>query len=177
MKRVALVIGHSEKSQGASNKTTGLTEWVFNESLANDIIKCISNIDIIKVYRETTYGALPSEINKLNPDLVISMHCNAFNQKASGTETLYYYSSVKGKEYAEVFNKHVVKALGLPDRGCRPRTSENRGGHILKNTKAPCLIIEPFFIDNNNDLMVVNNKSVELVQAYVNAIIEIHNLM
>lgn len=169
MKLCALVIGHKKTSPGAVNKQSGINEFKFNDALAQDIEREISRVLIQRVYRRT-YNSLPDDINGLNPDFIVSLHCNAFDTHASGTEVLYYHRSTKGNRFAEVLREHLVQALGLPNRGTKPKTSEDRGGYLLKNTIAPCLIAEPFFIDNDDDLMVANEKHEDLVKAYAAAI-------
>ncbi|OLQ73296.1 hypothetical protein BIT28_21425 [Photobacterium proteolyticum] len=169
MKKCALVIGHKKQSPGALNKSSGTTEFAFNEQLALDIEERVSGVNVQRIYRRT-YRTLPTDINELNPDFIISLHCNAFNESVSGTEVLYYHRSKKGKRIASILNDHLVDALELNDRGVKPKTSEDRGGYLLKHTTAPCLIAEPFFIDNNKDFQVVNDKREGLITAYVNAI-------
>jgi N-acetylmuramoyl-L-alanine amidase len=172
----ALVIGHKKTSPGASNSSSGLNEFTFNESLSIDIEKRVKGVQIQRIYRRT-YKTLPDDINELNPDFIISLHCNAFNESVSGTEVLYYHKSSKGKKFAKILNDKLVNALELKNRGIKPKTSEDRGGYLLKNTKAPCLISEPFFIDNDNDLQTAIEKRKELIDAYVEAIEEISLLI
>lgn len=66
-----------------------------------------------------------------------------------------------------------MDALGINDRGIKPKTAEDRGGFLLRYTSMPCLIAEPFFIDNDEDLAKANSNRDELVQAYADAITEI----
>lgn len=169
MKKCALVIGHKKSSPGASNQNEGITEFEFNEQLAFDIEKRAEGVDVQKVYRRT-YNTLPDDINELDPDFIISLHCNAFNGTASGTEVLYYHRSQKGQQFAEILNNHLIAALGLKNRGIKPITAEDRGGNLLKNTYAPCLIAEPFFIDNDGDLKTALENREQLVEEYANAI-------
>ena len=146
-KLCALVIGHKKSSPGAVNENAGLTEFDFNDYLAIRIEKKVKKMRVQRIYRRT-YKELPDDINTLNPDFIVSLHCNAFNGRASGTEALYYHKSEKGKKMAEILLNHLVEHLKLPDRGIKPKTAEDRGGLLLRYTKAPCLIAEPFFIDN-----------------------------
>ena len=169
MKKCALVIGHKKSSPGASNKSSGLTEFVFNDKLAIDIEEEISGVEVQRVYRRT-YNSLPGDINELNPDFIVSLHCNAFDGSVSGTEVLYYHRSTKGKFIAGILNEQLVEALGLKNRGLKPKTAEDRGGYLLRNTVAPCMIAEPFFIDNNEDLKTATDKRDLLVKAYANGI-------
>jgi len=155
--RVAVVIGHSKKDKGAANSSYGANEFEFNQKLAHDIEHNFSEYnlsdEIVVVYRETTYQDLPIQINALNPDLVVSLHCNAFNTEANGCEMLYYHTSEKGKEVARIFQNHLVQRLDNKDRGIKPKRSEDRGGYLLRYTKAVCIICEPFFIDNDDEYL------------------------
>jgi N-acetylmuramoyl-L-alanine amidase len=169
MKKCALVIGHKKSSQGASNRASGLTEFIFNDKLAIDLEEEISGVEVQRIYRRT-YNSLPGDINELNPDFIISLHCNAFDGSASGTEVLYYHKSTKGKLIAGILNEQLVEALGLKNRGLKPKTAEDRGGYLLKNTVAPCVIAEPFFIDNNDDLKTANDKRDIIVKAYAKGV-------
>lgn len=176
MKKCALVIGHKKSSSGASNQSSNLSEFDFNDKLAIEIEQKVSGVEVQRVYRRTI-NTLPHDINDLNPDFIISLHCNAFNQSASGTEVLYYHRSKKGKEMASALNTRLVKALGLNNRGIKAKSAEDRGGSLLKNTNAPCVIAEPFFIDNDSDLKMANDNREQLVKAYANGIKAIAKLI
>ncbi len=172
MKTCALVIGHKKNSPGAVNKTQNLSEFDYNEQLAQEIEAKFSDCEKVRIQRvyRRTYSTLPDDINALNPDFIICLHCNAYNTQATGTEVLFYHRSKKGKKLAKILDKNLVKALKLSDRGIKAKTTEDRGGYLLKQTHAPCLISEPFFIDNDHDLEIANNRRRELVAAYVKSI-------
>ena len=174
-KLCALVIGHKKSSPGAVNERAGLTEFDFNEDLAIRIEKKVKKTEVQRIYRRI-YKELPDDINALEPDFVISLHCNAFNGKASGTEVLYYHKSENGKKMAEILVNHLVGHLKLPNRGAKPKTVEDRGGPLLRSTKAPCLIAEPFFIDNNSDLARAQEDLDGLAAAYAAAIDEVSQI-
>ena len=176
--KVALVIGHRIGSQGAENVSKGISEFEFNESLAFDIAKKLTSIGIAHevIYRDT-YKDLPDKINSVAPEMILSLHCNEYieqpgQREATGTETLYYHSSEKSKALAETVQEKVCGALGLRDRGILPRHSEDRGGYLLFKTDAPCVICEPFFIDNDSDIQKVADNYEFLVTAFVNSIKE-----
>ena len=123
------------------------------------------------MYRRT-WGELPADINGLDPHFVLSLHCNSYNGQTSGTEVLYYHKSNVGENIAKILQRHLVEFLGLRDRGIKPKTSEDRGGHLLRYTKAPCVIVEPFFIDNDQDLARARDDLDGLAGAYARAIDE-----
>lgn len=170
--KVALVIGHSKASQGAVNDTTNVTEFNFNERLVAAIETELRNepdISIKVIYRKT-YKTLPNAINKVKPDIILSFHSNAFNGKVSGTETLFYYKSKKGKALAEVMQQSLLAALQLPDRGIKPKHTDSRGGYLLRYTDAPCVILEPFFIDKDSDLQIACQNFDKFKEEIINGI-------
>ncbi len=171
-KLCALVIGHKKNSPGARNKNSNLVEFDFNEALALSIEKKVKNVEIQRVYRRT-YNQLPDDINALKPDFIVSLHCNAYDTKVSGTEVLYYHKSKKSKKIAKLLQKRLVNNLKLADRGVKPKSSEDRGGYLLRYTNAPCIISEPFFIDNDDDLAKAKKKIKGLTSAYAKAINDI----
>ncbi len=190
-KKFALVIGHKEKSQGAANPKSGLTEWTFSKPLVNQIhYECMADSDsnglITKVvHRDVSYSKLPDKINSLNPDYIILFHCNSavktiftegeivYVPVGSGTEMLYYHKSKRGQKMAGILQSHVVKALDLPSRGLKPKTRKDRGGKVLRETSAPCVLAESFFINNDGDVKRAFKNYAELIQAYIAAMKEI----
>lgn len=172
MQTCALVIGHQTDSPGASNANSQITEFEFNQQLAEDIRQQVNGVRVKLVYRQT-YQALPDQINQLQPDFIISLHCNAFNQQVSGTETLFYHKSAKGRQMAQLLNDELVQALQLKNRGVKAKHSEDRGGYLLRYTHAPCVIAEPFFIDNDADLAVAQTKRSKLIKAYADSVEQI----
>jgi N-acetylmuramoyl-L-alanine amidase len=168
-KLCALVIGHKKSSPGAVNAASGLTEFDFNEKLALLVEERIEAVRVQRVYRRT-WESLPGDINELNPHFIVSMHCNAFNGRTSGTEVLYYHRSQAGMKIAEILQRRLVECLGLPDRGIKPKTAEDRGGLLLCSTHAPCVIAEPFFIDNDQDLARAQANLEGLAASYAAAI-------
>lgn len=85
---------------------------------------------------------------------------------------MYYHSSKNGKKLAEILQKHLLK-LGFKDRGTLGRTAEDRGGYLLRYTNAPCVIAEPFFLDNDGEYTDVDMD--DLADYYAEAIEEIAN--
>ena len=170
--KVALIVGHKESSPGAGNEERGISEYAFNNELAHDISDKLGEVDIAcEIVYRNEYSKLPFEINlNVKPDFIVSLHCNAFDTHATGTEVLYYHSSSSGKHMAEVLQKEIVNALKLRDRGVKEKHTEDRGGYLLRYTDAPCVICEPFFIDNDVDCKTAHDYYDELVMAYVSGI-------
>ena len=151
--KLVINIGHGGKDPGAVNKELGVTENQFNRQLGVTIKQLWPYYVRLIEQDDSGLNQLVRDINTMEPDLVVSLHCNAAEAKtATGTETLYWHTSTKGKRLAECVQARIVKALGLADRGVKPR--DNLA--ILRGTKCPAIIVEPFFISNGADYKKVD---------------------
>jgi N-acetylmuramoyl-L-alanine amidase len=151
-----IVIGHSSKDQGATDKNNGMTEFLYANAVAYNILD-IKGLDVKIVYRNTTYRNLPAEINKYDSDLNICLHLNAANKSAEGSEVL-SSGSKKSLVFANIIASKMAELFGVNNRGVKIRKKGQRGSNVLVNTKAPTVILEPFFIDNSNDLELDETK-------------------
>lgn len=79
-------------------------------------------------------------------DLDISIHFNAFNGKAKGSEVEVYAKGSKTVKQAEVVLDSLHK-LGYSNRGVKGRSDL----YYLRNTKNPAMLIEVCFCDNAED--------------------------
>jgi N-acetylmuramoyl-L-alanine amidase len=156
---VAFVVGHHQKAKGKFSNYFGLTEWDFY----NKVLKHFKNPTIFYhnpstrsyVNRQIETG---EKINSFPFDLVIELHFNSFNTKASGVETFYHHKSIKGRKYAEKFNEVCVRWTGLTLRGAKPLSSSSQNGYgFLNSNKYPSILIEPFFGDNENDCKAIKS--------------------
>lgn len=175
--RICISIGHSEKEQGATTKERKVTEYIFNTALAqlvkDQLVKL--GFDTVITNRLSDAGgtglsAAVKAINNTDADIAIELHANAFNNEASGCETLYWYRSKNGKKLAQCLQKEIVAALGNNDRGVKGINSSGRGAKLLRETTMPCVITEPFFIDSPKDYNNAFNKIDNLAKAIATGI-------
>jgi N-acetylmuramoyl-L-alanine amidase len=82
--------------------------------------------------------------NSHNVDLVISFHLNAYNGSANGVEVCYYDQQA----LAAKVSAQLSKDIGWSNRGAKQRTDL----YVLNSTKAPAILIELGFIDNESDM-------------------------
>ncbi|MEH6942314.1 N-acetylmuramoyl-L-alanine amidase [Bacillus sp. JJ722] len=83
----------------------------------------------------------------------VSIHANAFNQSANGTET-YYWGGRRAsnphvsdsKLLAESIHKRLVKAMGTKDRKVKPGNYA-----VLRENTMPAVLAELAFIDQKSD--------------------------
>lgn len=169
----ALIVGHRKSARGAISADGSVVEYDFNSDLAREVKKRVTKARVQVVFRNNSTDGLrklPAKVNALGPHFILSLHCNAFNNQARGTETLYFHTSAKGKKLAKIVQKRLLSALELKNRGIRDKKDADRGAHLLKFTKAPCVICEPFFIDNDGDLEIALRRKKRLAAAYAKAI-------
>lgn len=169
-KKVCVIIGHGGNDCGAVSQDKKVTELAYNTEVADDLVEALQLNGYEAFTHNRGYSKMENTtlINSLNPDLVISLHCNsADNAAATGTEAIHYPGSVNGKKIAELLSKNVSEALGLKNRGAK-EPWHGRGSGLLSRVKAPCIISEPFFISNNADL----KSGLEKKNGYIGAIIK-----
>lgn len=100
-------------------------------------------------------------------DYFISFHRNAFkSEKAKGVETYTYLNTgAKSKKLAEKI-QHSLVALGFVDRGVKVADF-----HVLRETKAPAVLIEIGFIDNTGDNSLFSKKRNEIIKMLAKVIL------
>lgn len=178
MKKVAVVIGHNSKSQGAVRRDTGESEYKFNGRIADMML---ANAELypdvsFRVFRRKSGGGYSAEIdrvyaevNKWSPNLSMELHFNAnASDKANGCEML-SSGSTKSAAFAKAVNASVVEAIGVSNRGVKIRGKSDRGGRSLFAGRAPAILTEPFFGSSQTDLIATSGKAKEyaLAKAYV----------
>ncbi len=99
--------------------------------------------------------------NDWGAELFISIHCNAFDDKAKGTETLVYSKKSAAYPMAERVQAAIVKRLGTADRGIKERPDLG----VLWRTNMPSLLVETAFIDNNSDAVLLKTKQQDFARA------------
>ena len=83
-------------------------------------VRALQSDDLAEVcYQSNAWGA----------DVFVSLHCNAFNGTARGTETL--YRSYSGHHLAEFIQAQIISSVNTIDRGIKERpglcTKRNNG--------------------------------------------------
>ena len=151
-------IGHNcppDSGAGGIKSEDKLTTEVGNkviaklESLGHTVISCKPNS------ASTVNQSLGSRCEKANNnrvDFFVSIHFNAFNGQANGTEV--FAISDAGKKVAQKVLDEIVK-LGFFNRGVKS------GSHlyVLKRTNMPGSLIEGCFIDSAKDMQIYDGEA------------------
>lgn len=175
MKKTAFVVGHHAKDGGAVSKTLGMSEFEFYSKVAEQLdgVEVFFHDHNIKGYTSRIKDTA-KRLNKGKFDLVIEGHFNAADPVANGCETLYYFKSVKGKEYAQKFSNTVNRwtKIKLRNGGLKPLVNKNdRGFASVFYPSAPVILIEPFFGTNPSDCEKIGGvvKMKCIIEDFVNS--------
>ena len=107
-----------------------------------------------------TFQQAVTESNKLDVDIHLAIHSNAFNSLIRGT--LAMYVSNGGKILSSAIYKRLSTFTPIVDRGCREKTNL----YELNATTAVCSYLEIMFHDSPLDsILIINNieKIAELI--------------
>ena len=168
MKKLAVVVGHNSRSQGAVRPDTGESEYVYNGKIAAYMEKIGREYGLnVKVFfREPGVGYRKEiqnvyrDVDKWGAEGAVELHFNASgNPSASGTETL-TSGSAGSVAMAEAVQMELVEELGLRDRGIKVRNSrtKGRGYQSLVAGKCPAILTEPFFATSTKGQQASDSK-------------------
>lgn len=170
MSKIAIVVGHNSRAQGAVRVTDGRTEFDWNSELAGLIRDHDpENILIFKRVRGGGYSReidrVYAEVDKSGAACSVELHFNgSSNPKANGGMTL--SSGTAGSMMlARAVQKHSVAVLGVRDRGVLVRGRHDRGGRSLWQGRAPAILTEPYFGSNAQECATAQQYMDELAEA------------
>lgn len=167
MKKLILDAGHGGSDPGATSK--GLKEKEFTRQIVDRIKEKLSiyNVKILETRcndEKVTLGERCRMGNLLGADLFVSVHINAGG--GTGYET-YIHPSVandmKHKRMQTYFHHQNV----FKDRGKKTCNFQ-----VLRDTKMPAILTENGFIDNENDVKLLQTKINEIASYHVYGIVK-----
>ena len=140
---------------GAVNPVNGAEEANICYSVACKVEEYLKNAgcSVYTLQSNNLCGEYPAHpnivatANELGADIFISLHCNAFNEKANGTECLVFAKGSYAEDLANAIQNQIISSLGTVDRGVKERPDLA----VLKGTKMPAVLVEMAFIDNADD--------------------------
>lgn len=170
MSRLCFDYGHGGNDQGAcyngrkeSNDVLAIGREIAKEVRRHGVV-----VDEIRATDATLSLQQRSNYeNKSNYDYFISFHRNAFKpEAATGAETYTYLNqNSRSKAMADKIQTAVVN-VGFVNRGVKKANF-----HVLRETKAPAVLIELGFIDNSKDNSLFDTKKKEIIKAISKAIL------
>lgn len=112
--------------------------------------------EVIEVQEYELYD-ITNAANAWGADLFVSIHCNAANKRARGTETFCHYGSIAGRKLAACIQAQLVQSIPTKDRGVK-----EAGFYVIKHTNCPAVLVETAFIDNWEDenFLIYNTEDI-----------------
>jgi N-acetylmuramoyl-L-alanine amidase len=170
MAKICCDYGHGGKDPGAIYK--GRKESDDNLALGKAVAAELRRhgVEVIETRTADKTVSLEERSNLANAkgcDYFISFHRNAFKlEQAKGIETFTYKSpSTKSVQLAKKIQA-TLASVGFTNRGVKTANF-----HVLRETKAPAVLMEVGFIDNTGDNKLFDSKRDEIIKALVKAIL------
>lgn len=120
-----------------------------------------------------TYNERAEFANKINCDLYLACHLNSFDPPPKSNYSLVEISEFSGgitKKFAQYLLNSFNGRLPVKDAKIKVIKKNDRGFSCISHVRAPALLIEPFFINHQDSINVLRNKSLCISNAIVYAI-------
>jgi N-acetylmuramoyl-L-alanine amidase len=171
--KIAVIVGHNARAQGAVRVTDGRTEYDWN----GDLAEMVREIDpeTVRVFHRRPAGGYSREIDRVygevdrwGADVSLELHFNAATPAAHGCETL--SSGTDGSlRLAAAVQAAICEAMPMRDRGILTRAAHERGGRSLWAGRAPAVLLEPYFGSNAHECHVADDHKGMLAEAVYHA--------
>jgi N-acetylmuramoyl-L-alanine amidase len=175
--KTLIIIGHNKDQQGASAPDHIMTEYEYNCDLAKKIKQLFDNPVDCEIIKKDISN-LTSYINKSEACCAVELHCNAFDGKTRGTETLYTSNHKLSSILAYMVYTELCTKLERKTKQCRGTKylyKDDRGWYNLANLAMPAIIIEPAYIDNRYEFIMLLNKMDIIANSVYNGIKGFYN--
>lgn len=106
-------------------------------------------------------------------DVFVSIHCNAANGRAHGTETLICGAGGRSEQLAECIQQQIVESLDTTDRGLKERP----GLIVLRATDMPAVLVELAFIDNDEDAELLMTRQDDFARAIARGVTDYEQMI
>ena len=160
MPKIFLGVGHGGTDSGAIGN--GFKEKDLNLSIALACNEILVNHGVTVMMSRTkdendTISDEIKECNTFKPDFAVDIHNNAGG--GDGAECFYHHSGGKGKTLAENILTEIVKT-GQNSRGTKTRVNSSGKDYyaFIRETTAPAVIVECAFIDNLDDIKIIDTN-------------------
>ena len=164
--KVFLNPGHDvDLDSGAVNPVYGTRECVVARNAGKLLARYLETAGCeVRTVQSDDLGYVCEQSNEWGADIFVSLHCNAINTQARGTETL--YKSFNGQRLAQCIQDQIINSINTVDRGVKKRD----GLWVLNGTDATAVLVEMAFIDNEYDHSLLVNDLDTIVRAVARGI-------
>lgn len=158
--KIAINAGHYP---GLDSGAVGarVTEAAVTLTIGKAVAEYLANVGYETLFiQENELADICDKANDWGAELFVSIHCNAANGRAYGTETFCYYGSRLGSSLAHQIQSQIVNSIGTEDRGVK-----EAGFYVLRYTDCPAVLVECAFIDNYLEETLLIEKTDDFARA------------
>jgi N-acetylmuramoyl-L-alanine amidase len=153
--KVAILPGHGGEDVGAISRT-GYMEKYPTLEVSKKLAKLLSDAGAIPLLcreddRNVSLDDQAEFAIKNNADILISVHFNAFTDESVGGAEAYYYKDID-YALAKAVHEEIVRTTGAKNKGLKKAQMHN-----LNHTTMPGVLIEPLFISNRREEMLIRS--------------------
>lgn len=152
--KISINCGHTVKFAGYGSVYGSFKESQITRAIGNEVIRLlregghtVHNSTVNYAISQKHYLKRVVEMaNAKEIDLFISLHCNASSTRMGHGTEVYTYKGKRLPVAVSICNK--LSSLGFKNRGVK----DGSNLYVVKNTKAPAILVEVCFIDNPLDI-------------------------
>lgn len=153
---------------------TQTREWVLNDRVARffaEAAKEYANVELLRVddatgKSEVTLANRCKKANDWGADFCLAIHHNAGIELGSGggIVAFSYKEGTTAAKYRDAIYNACISAGGI--KGNRSDPTQAKGFYVLKNTKAPAVLMEYGFMDSRADAPIILTEAYSKLVAY-----------
>lgn len=157
--KVFIGVGHGGSDPGAVANNLKEKDITLQIALETKRILVNHNVNVLMSREKDQNDTVEMEVakeNAFNSDLAVDIHINAGG--GDGAEVFHHSLGGRSKVLATNINNQIIK-IGQNSRGIKTRISEKTGKDyymFIRETKGSAVIVECAFIDNLNDIKIVD---------------------
>lgn len=157
-KTIVIDVGHGGKDYGAQAGNIKEKDITLAIAKQLQLLNTKNNINLIIASCDDDFISLKdriSKINKLNPDLLISLHVGDFSDASKNGIEAYYFKNQK-------FEKSSINAAERLIKNA-PKQLENTvikpaNFYLLKHSTSPAVLLNLGYLSNPKDLEYINSE-------------------
>ena len=170
--KIVIDAGHGGYDAGAIY--SGVEEKNLTLSMTKQLKEILRNskVDVVETRKDDQFISLDERVNitrKTQPDLFVSVHCNALQSSSDikGIET--YYFTPQSRALAHVLQKKLLQYTKAPDRQVRKARFV-----VIRETTIPSVLLETGFLSSPSERSKLLDKDYQalIVKAIAEGILE-----
>lgn len=151
--KIAINAGHTKSGSGSGAEYKGLNEGEIARAVAKTLMAKlrqrghkVTDATVDKAATQNAYlRGVCTRANACDPDLFVSIHCNASATHLGHGVECYTW---KGKKHTQAVKIcEALADLGFKNRGVK----DGSRLYVIKHTTAKAVLVELFFLDNKTD--------------------------